>query len=136
MKSLNNFIQEKYLIDNDTVISKHFDILKDVIKTEPTENKEDYIEISGNDKHFWHECGPIWININNLDDKYFIKENLYKLAIKIVKNLNFQCSYAEIGAWDDKNRYYSTFAVYAPTKKDCMWHTEWINNKYQDLFKE
>ena len=99
-------------------------------KQEPKSNKEDFIKIMGNDKHFWETTEPVWVKVYDLG-KYTNKEGLMSVAYNLCKSFNSKITHAEIGCWDTEDKTYSTFAVAALQKKDRMWHPEWItSNKY------
>ena len=96
----------------------------------PRLNKEDYIQVMGNDKHFWNTTKPVWVKVDDLGP-YIDQEGLLKVCYNLVKSIDPKCTHAEIGAWYREDHAYVTFAVASTIKKDRMWHPEWImSNKY------
>lgn len=122
MKSLVEYINEAKAEFKDKIANLKYETKK------PTSNQDDYVQIMGNDKHFWNTTDPVWVKVEDLG-KYTNADGLMSVAYNLCKSMNDKITHAEIGVWDGED--YNTFAVASLQKKDRMWHPEWIkSDKY------
>ena len=120
MKNINEYISEA-LSDFSTEIKN----LK-YQEEKPTSNQDDYIQIITQGKS-WKDEGPI-LYIKTSDLKYIDEMDVLSVIYNLMKDIYPKGVTAEIGAWDDNENDYVTFAISCLQKKNRMWHPEYIKN--------
>lgn len=94
------------------------------------EDRNQFIQLQGNDKHFWNLFGPIWI----LTDWFVMKDydnedQLLYAAYNIGKLFNYKITMIEVSWYNEDTQQFETFAISHKDKKDRMWHPEWIQSE-------
>jgi len=100
------------------------------------EDRNHFIQLQGNDKHFWNLFGPIWIStnwfiINGFDNE----DDLLYAVYNIGKLFNYKITMIEVSWYNEYTQQFETFAISHKDKKDRMWHPEWIKSKKYYSFK-
>lgn len=144
MKHLNEIINEKLKLSNQSKLkskakdynfkSKSIFIKGDqnvrfLVDMPENEDRNQFIQLQGNDKNFWNLFGPIWI----LTDWFVMKDydneaQLLYAAYRIGKEFNPKITMVEISWYNEDTQQFETFAISHKDKKDCMWHPEWIKS--------
>jgi len=101
------------------------------------EDRNQFIQLQGNDKHFWNSFGPIWI----LTDWFVMKDydsedQLLYAAYRIGKEFNPKITMVEVSWYNEDTQQFETFAISHKDKKERMWHPEWILSEKNPLSKK
>ena len=119
---------KEFIIEASNEFKTKIDNLKYTEK-KPTSNQDEYVQIMTSGKT-WKDAGPT-VYVKTEDLGYTDQEHVLSVAYNLMKKIYSQGIMTEIGAWDEEQNDYVTFAIAHLQKKNRMWHPEYINsNKY------
>ena len=94
------------------------------------EDRNQFIQLQGNDRRNLNLFGPIWILTNWFVMKdYDDEDQLLYAAYQIGKEFNYKITMIEVSWYNEETDQYETFAISHKDRKERMWHPEWIRSK-------